>query len=319
MTTTWQSIIEAQTQISPHTVSESTPCFMPLIQLSTFHVTGDEASSFLQNLFTNDVTALAMNQSQLNGFCNAKGRLLSLFLLIRRDEHYQIVLPKSMCTILQQRLSMYILRSKVTISDMSNDMVCVGLNNAIDPASLAEFPHKLEQRNISLTQYPHAKQRHLYIGNKEHAVDLCQLLLDQQWQLASEQSWNLTDIQAGLPMIFPESKEKFTPQQVNLDLVDGVSFKKGCYPGQEVVARLHYLGKPSRRMFLASAITTDLVLSGEEITDQDTKVIGHIVQAQIDNNGTIYMLLSLKLSDITKNAFIHNTIAITHIQSLENK
>lgn len=313
MTSIWQTILKQQAQLPQNTSQGSEACFTPLIHLGILKITGVDASDFLQNLFTNDVLALDVNQSQLNGFCNAKGRLLSIFLLIRSNDHYQIILPKAMCSVLQQRLTMYVLRSKVSITDISNDVMCIGLNNS-------EKPSYFTQIEQSLIQYPNTNHQYLYLANEQDAVELCQTLLKQQWQLTSTHYWEVLDIQAGLPMIFPESKEKFTPQQVNFDLVGGVSFKKGCYPGQEVVARLHYLGKPSRRMFLAHTETTVLPPPGEEITDQNEKVIGHIVRSQLSSDNTLTMLLSLKLSDINQNAFVNgNTLAITDIQSLKSQ
>ncbi|MBE9533324.1 MAG: hypothetical protein IMF04_04305, partial [Proteobacteria bacterium] len=106
MTDTWQNILTQQQNLNDID-NDATQQFIPLPQLGMLHIAGEEAQSFLQNLLTNDVNALEINQSQLSGFCNAKGRLFSIFLLIRRDDAYQIVLPLDMCSLLLQRLSMY--------------------------------------------------------------------------------------------------------------------------------------------------------------------------------------------------------------------
>ncbi|HAO26175.1 MAG TPA: folate-binding protein YgfZ, partial [Methylophaga sp.] len=123
-------------------------------------------------------------------------------------------------------LQMFKLRSKVEVADSSEQLsVCALLGNApVDHA-------------IPLTVPSSA----LLIHSAEQMGSRIEILLDQEWQLAAEASWHISEIEAGIPLIVPESRELFTAQQVNLDLIGGVSFRKGCYPGQEVVARLHYL------------------------------------------------------------------------------
>ena len=315
MTHSWQSIVEQQQTISPNFNIKATASFMPLTQLGVLKVAGEDSQNLLQNLFTNDVASLSINQAQLSGFCNAKGRLFAIFLLIRRQDYFHIILPKSMCALLQQRLTMYVLRSKVTISDQTNDLVCVGLtqanNNQIEFLSLSNNNYQGHEYNDSLNiKLPGTVNRWLYLSPQDKADKLCQTLDEQQWQLTSEKVWDLLDIEAGLPMIFPESKEKFTPQQVNLDLVNGVSFNKGCYPGQEVVARLHYLGKPSRRMFLAEAQTDQLPAGATEVTDNEGNVAGHVVCAQHTDNNTLRLLLSLKLTEHGPKVFLAQKIPI---------
>jgi len=304
MTTSWQTILEQQNALVSDMHSLSTPNFMPLPQLGVLQVSGDEAQSFLQNLLTNDVNALAINQSQLSGFCNAKGRLFAIFQLIRREGFYQLVLPKMMCSVLQKRLSMFVLRAKVTISDESENMACIGLS----PQNKAE----LEQLELPEDMLVNDEQssRYMSVSSIKQINELLPVLQEKKWGLASNTLWEQLDIEAGIPTVFPETKEKFTPQQVNLDLVNGVSFNKGCYPGQEVVARLHYLGKPSRRMFLAEISTNDLPLAGDEITNNDGDIAGHIVRTQYKDKNTIQLLLSLKLTELKNKLFSNESVQL---------
>jgi len=301
----WQDIIEQQNTLTANIDLTSINCFIPLPQLGVLQVSGDEAQAFLQNLLTNDVNALAINQNQLSGFCNAKGRLFSIFQLIRREDYYQIVLPRTMCMILMQRLSMYILRSKVTVTAVSETMASVGLsasnNNAISKLSLPD--------DITVN-YAQDSKRSLCVAPIEQVSDLITSFNEQQWQLAANSVWDNLDIEAGIPSIFPETKEKFTPQQVNLDLVKGVSFNKGCYPGQEIVARLHYLGKPSRRMSYAETNTEEVLVAGEEVLTETGDVAGHVVHSQMKNSNTLQLLLSLKLSEQENKLFINDSIPI---------
>ena len=276
--------------------------YIPLSQLGILQVVGEEAQGFLQNLLTNDVAALMINQGQLSGFCNAKGRLFSVFFLIRREDNYQLVLPKTMCATLQQRLGMYVLRSKVTVTDVSDEYSCTGLISASNDASFLDADQ--------LALFPSEQTRFIHIGSKEHTNELVEELNSQQWQSAEETRWELLDINAGLPMVYPETKEKFTPQQVNLDTVNGVSFKKGCYPGQEVVARLHYLGTPNRRMFVATAEDLSPITLGDDITNDNGDVAGQIVRIQA-NNAKVDLLVSLKISALDSILLINETTTIT--------
>ena len=320
MTDFLQALFE-QHSVTQHTDFDDANYLMPLSQLGVLQVEGDDAGAFLQNLLTNDVAALSVNQSQLNGFCNIKGRLLAIFLLIRRADHFQIVLPRSMCAGLQQRLSMYILRSKVTITDISDNLSLIGLAHSVDPTNLnVELPeqnyHAAEQDNKLFLKLPGSINRYLCLGPTADVDTLCQKLEEQRWLLAEESSWQLLDISLGLATVLPDTKEKFTPQQLNFDLIGGVSFNKGCYPGQEIVARLHYLGKPSRRLFSANCVSDKLPEPGHELTDQEGRILGHVVNAQFSSTDNIRLLLSLKLTEKDKAMFVCNSTVVNHLQAL---
>lgn len=285
MTDYWHRLLHQQTSLAASIDLQSNAYFTPLPHLGILHIVGDEAEHFLQNLLTNDVAALKPDQSQLSGFCNAKGRLFASFIIIRRADGYQLILPKNMCHLLQQRLAMYVLRAKVTISDENNRLFCIGLITA-------------NHSQINTAQgfkHPIDNQRFLFICRQNTVEDLVAKFKKQGVQLAPQNSWQRLDIEDGLATILPESKEKFTPQQVNFDLIGGVSFSKGCYPGQEVVARLHYLGKPSRRLFIAEAETNKLPNIADEITTTDGNVAGHIVSAH-HVGSSLKLLISLKLT-----------------------
>jgi hypothetical protein len=291
MTDIWQNILEQQNSISMDSSSSISAAYVPLPQLGVLTISGEDAQSFLQNLLTNDVNALDNNQSQLSGFCNAKGRLFSVFTLIRRQDYYQMVLPRSMCSLLHQRLAMYVLRSKVTVTDDTEHFALFSIPNSdLNPIESLMLSADKYQLLLNNGQY-------LCIIPKAEIETVINTIDSLGWQIIPEASWNLASISAGLPSIVLETKEKFTPQQVNLDLVDGVSFKKGCYPGQEVVARLHYLGSPSRRMFIAHIDSGELPKAGEEVLNGSGNVAGHIVCAE-QNTDKIDLLISIKLSEL---------------------
>ncbi len=295
----WHTLIEQQPQATPKSHGNS---LIPLPSRRIIQVTGEEAKSFLQNLLTNDVNALQINQSQLSGFCNPKGRLLSIFLLIRRQDDFLIVLPAALAESISQRLNMFKLRSKVDIK-LVEDLHVLGQIHRQDEADSAEIWQGFVTEQGLIIRQPGQTPRSLLIADEQHIEALSQSL-GEQWQLAPESLWQQHDIEAGLPNIFPDSKEAFTPQQVNLDLAGGVSFKKGCYPGQEVVARLHYLGKPSRRLFLGHLKGKTLPDINSAVMDAEGETLGHVVQAQFSANESIVCQISMKLSAVGKAALI---------------
>lgn len=290
----WQTLIEQQSTLPQTGKAPEGQCLIPLPGMKLIQVSGEEAGSFLQNLLTNDVNALQVNEAQLSGFCNPKGRLLTIFQLIRRQQDYLIALPADLAEAISQRLTMFKLRSKVDIT-LTDSLHAVGLVNAESMSEETDAGLLIQQPG----QPPHA----LMICDQSQA-DLLSSWLDKGWQLGSEALWQTLTIKAGVPMIFADSKEAFTPQQVNLDLVGGVSFRKGCYPGQEVVARLHYLGSPSRRMFLASLNSSQLPAINSPVLDENGDTLGHVVQAQFESDNQLLCQLSLKLSALDKTALV---------------
>lgn len=299
----WQQLTEQQSQLSyPAAEQPEQTLLIPLPDLKLIQISGEEAASFLQNLLTNDVNALQVDQSQLSGFCNPKGRLLTIFQLVRRQQNFLILLPSDLADGIAQRLNMFKLRSKVEIS-LVDDLHAVGLLNpdtSIGPDT--EWQGQQTDDGLIIRQGGEPA-RYLLIADT-NGIDKVSGWLEQGWQLGSEALWQRLNIEAGIPMVFTETKEAFTPQQVNLDLVGGVSFKKGCYPGQEVVARLHYLGSPSRRLFLGKIHDSALPAVNTAVTDADGQTLGHVVQAQFAEDSGIVCQLSMKLSALEKTALL---------------
>jgi hypothetical protein len=314
---TWQTLTEQQTLLSTD-ADRAIPSqyLIPLPSTRLLRVSGEEASSFLQNLLTNDVNQLQPGQAQLSGLCNPKGRLLSIFQLIRRDADYIIALPADLAEAIGQRLNMFKLRSKVDIT-AADDLFALGL---VEPGFGPDTDWQGEQSEFGLmTRQPGHPARYLLLADNDNIAAI-ESQVESDWHLGHEADWQRLAIDAGLPMVFAESKEAFTPQQVNLDLVGGVSFKKGCYPGQEVVARLHYLGSPSRRLFTGLIHSDSLPPVNSVVTDDAGSTLGHLVQAQFQDKGKIICQLSMKLSAVATNAEIdgHTIEALTPLAEQES-
>ena len=289
MTAFWQDLLQQHaTDGAAYTALAETTCFMPLDHLGVLSVSGNDAQTFLQSLLSNDITLLDINGTQYSSLCTPKGRLLALFLIIRIDDNaYQLVLTRSLCEAITKRLIMYILRSKVTVSNVSDTLACLGSTHSMPSLAAGLHYHVL----------PTTTERGVVICPIAELEAVCQSFIEQQYQPQLLAYWQWLDIIAGIAKIVPETQEKFTPQQLNLDITHAVNFQKGCYPGQEVVARLHYLGKASRRLFSAEANTSVLPETGSEVMTAEGKVAGHIVSTVQQGEQDLVCLISLKLSE----------------------
>ena len=281
------------------------PQVISLDHLGIIRVQGEDAQNFLQGQLTNDITQLANKKIQLSGYCNPKGRMLAQFIIIPDRDAYILLIPKSILDKTISRLKMFILRSKVEINDMSQDYNALGLagNNIQD--SLANLIDDLPENEYDLTmtndwlvtKLPGIIPRYLVVLETRQAITLWESL-SKSVSIAGPASWNWLDIQAGLPIILPETLEEFVPQMVNLELLDAVNFKKGCYTGQEIVARMHYLGKAKRRMFRLHQDEESIPSPGTDIFDAngDTQSVGKVVNVAPSPEQGVDLLAVLQLT-----------------------
>ncbi len=221
----------------------------PLEELALIEFTGADALSFLQGQLTQDIAGLPFKQAKPAGYCTAKGRLLATMVVWRSERQAdtcRALVRADLADALVKRLSMFVLRAKVRVQRMPNPVWGLGLPAAHEAAaSEAWAVNETEAGDwIRAPQAPGgdtAIARCWFIGDvsKIEAGDL-----NTEWAAY----WRAQYICAGLPWVKAATQEMFIPQTLNLELIDGVSFTKGCYPGQEVVARSHYRGTIKRRM-----------------------------------------------------------------------
>lgn len=225
-----------------------------LSQFGILKVSGDEAQSFLQNLCSNDIKAVTPQQAQLSSLNTAKGRVLATFLIWQSGADYYLHLPAALIAPIQKKLTMYVLRAKVKIEDVSAQQVCLGIAGKDAAALLQTHIGALPQSPLAVAQHANASilrlgdERFQIFTTPEHAPALWQQLGARP---VGSPCWDWLNIRAGIPVVLPATQEQFVLQMLNLDILGGVSFKKGCYPGQEIVARMHYLGKLKQRTYLA--------------------------------------------------------------------
>jgi folate-binding protein YgfZ len=233
-----------------------------LTDLSTFgliSVSGPEAGDFLQGQLSNDLRELSETHSQLSSHCSPKGRMLANFRVLRLGERILLVLPRVQVAALRKRLQMFLLRRDAVIEDLSDELVCFGaIGVCADTAfsdrfgRLPELPNAMVQRDdAALIRAAGETPRLLFIGPPASAAALWQEAGAAGAAPADPDLWALHEIRAGIPTVLPETADAFVPQMANMQLIDGVSFHKGCYTGQEVVARMQYLGRLKRRMYHA--------------------------------------------------------------------
>ncbi len=278
-------------------------CKLPQAGLLRFD--GADAQAFLQGQLTNDLHAVTSTRSQYTGYCTPKGRLLASMLLWQCDGAYYLQLPLALCESVRKRLSQYILRSKVKASSASDDyrlFGVAGMGAAALTASLTETaPLALHQvvhgDGVSAVLLP--VQRYLVIAKASQAARVEARLLGAATESPTP-LWDSLDIEAGIPSVVAATQEQFVPQTVNFDLIGAVSFDKGCYPGQEIVARTHYLGKVKQRMVRAHITTDAAPVAGDKLyTDAfGDQASGMIVAATAAGDGACHVLAVVQSSNL---------------------
>jgi len=272
-----------------------------LDQLGIIQVTGEDAQNFLQSQLSNDIALLTSASSQLSAYCNPKGRILAQFLVVPANENYLLILPLNIIEKTLQRLRMFVMRSQVELTDVTDELICFGLiGNHTDSQelSLPENDYQLTTTQTVLSiKIPAPVDRYLIVAPVDQAILLWDSLKSKH-SFCSHHVWQWLDIQAGIPSIVKETVEEFVPQMVNLELIDGVNFKKGCYPGQEIVARMHYLGKAKRRMFKLHSDELHPPLPGTDLylNEGDGQSAGKIVAAEPAKTEGIDLLAVIRLS-----------------------
>ena len=227
--------------------------------LGLVRVAGDDAGSFLHTQLTNAVEDLKAGAARLAGYCSPKGRLLATFLMWRDAEGIVLQLSADIQAPVQKRLSMFVLRAKAKLSDITPTHAVLGLAGAGAAKALAAAGLPVpevafavaEADGVTVIRLPDgAGQPRWQLVLPAERAEAVRAALAATLQDASPALWDWLEVQSGLPRIVAATQEQFVPQMINFELVGGVNFRKGCYPGQEIVARSQYRGTLKRRMWL---------------------------------------------------------------------
>jgi len=241
-------------------------------------VIGEDSESFLQSQFSNDVKKIQDESVQINAYCQHQGKIIAIIWVFKRNENYYLSIPNELKTIVLSKLNMFKLMSKVEIEDLSDKVYQYGLIKEDNKKSF-----KISD-NLSLLT-----TREILTNIKDSS------------------HWEMACINESLPEIYLNISEKHIPQAFNLDIDQmGISFTKGCYPGQEVVARMHYLGKPKRRLF---RFTSNFQVSiGDSLDVKNSKSLkssGLVIRVAKDDN-MFYFLGIFEVSYVNDQIFLNN-------------
>lgn len=290
LTTRFGAVSEASGQLRFPTPAMPTDCrLFDLSHLGLISATGPEAGEFLQGQLTNDVRELSERHTHLTAHCSHKGRVIALFRAMRLGETFYLQAPAERIAPTLERLKRFRLRAKVSLEDASDALIRIGIagRSAADLLSQQGLP--IPERDNGLERYdalgiirlPAPVPRFELLGPFAEISALWQALAPQAYP-AQAVDWRRLDIEAGVPNVYDRTAELFVPQMLNLQLIDGVSFHKGCYTGQEVVARMQFLGRLKRRMYLAEVESPTPPQPGDELfspTSTSQQTDGWVVDA----------------------------------------
>jgi len=288
-----------------------TPLISPLSGFALLAISGNDRHSYLHGQFINDLNLIEKPAAQLSGWCNPKGQLITNFLIINTGTSYLLMFKEDIKEFVQKRLSMFVMRSDVTIKDISESSPMVGLANSNDLSSLApDIPTNpgaiLAIAGLIIICLPDSSGRYLIIGSIEALINKLSEL-NNSLTMTDSSVWNLLDILAGLGWITSTTKEQFLPQMLNLDALKGLSYQKGCYTGQEVIARLHYRGKVKKRLHLIKS-KSQLLVGGHLNPEQSGNNVGTIINSAMHPDECCYALAVIEMDNTHDKLFFdHQT------------
>ena len=272
---------------SDHESATDNDCICDLSYFSTIVIAGGDANEFLQGQFTNDVDKVDEHNSQLSGFCNNKGRMIANYRLFQHQSNYFINIREDLVELSIKHLQNYVLRAEVGIQDISEQLIHIGISGKNAEALLASYIDNLDPTvdsvsfndNYIAIRIAGSTPRYEIFCSFEHAVKLWEELATNT-KVVNSKYWDYLNIINGLPLIDSVTSEEFVPQMANMELVNGISFEKGCYTGQEIVARTHFLGKQKRRTYHIGITTKTEPKVGEQLateTSTENQYIGTLV------------------------------------------
>ena len=270
-----------------------------LAQYGMLSCTGDEARAFLHAQLTNDVTGLAADAARRAGWCSAKGRLLATFLVIPQEDGFLLQVSQDLATPVAKRLAMFILRAKAKLADVSGGWAQFGIWGPSAEERLAALGLRAPAAELGVSRGRDAlvvrvdAQRYLVALPVARRAQALAALGD-----AGSGAWALEEIRAGRPMVVQATQDLFVPQMVNLERLGAVDFKKGCYPGQEVVARTQYRGVLKRRMIRARVASLAAPAADVFAEDSPGQASGTVVNAAPVPEGGSELLAVVQISSL---------------------
>lgn len=279
-----------------------------LSHLGLLEISGADAVAFLQGQVTNDVKLLVgqdnISHAHYTAYCNPKGRILALFLAFAHYDHIHLQLNRELLEPIMKRLKMYVMRSKVEIKDVSDCIVKFGLNGQEAASMLVPLFSKTPTQDYELVSLENGVILKLPSFNDDARFEIFTdatnapiiwEALKTNCQVVEKQHWDWLEIHAGIPDVELKTQEQFVPQMLNLDILNAINFKKGCYTGQEIVARTHYLGSVKRRTYLASIHSNSAPQPGDKVLDATQNEVGQFVRVAPNLQDGFDVLIEMRI------------------------
>ncbi|MGH8378277.1 MAG: YgfZ/GcvT domain-containing protein [Gammaproteobacteria bacterium] len=305
MNPAWRTFLDqhALRDAQPETAALTIRAIMTaLSEEGLIKIEGADARTFLQGQLSSDIEALTPEQGQFSSWNSPKGRVLTLLRLFLHDGAIYMALPAALTAPILKHLSMYVLRSKVTLSDASDELAGLGLAGDSAPGLLqkAGLPvpatayQTIPRDQITLMRLHGETPRYACYGSAHQLIALAkQLQLDARW--IGNETWSLFRILASEPVIYPQTSNKFVAQMLNLPNLGAISFKKGCYTGQEIIARAQHRGGIKRHLQRAYCAAKTVVSPGTPVhAKENGQAVGEVVDARRDADGIWQMLIVLQ-------------------------
>ena len=294
----WESVFKDYSIEIKEYAESNTPAATPITSFAILKISGNDRYSFLQNQFTNKLTEKKI--CQLSAWCNPKGKVITNFIIINIGESYLLIFKKDLKDYLHKKLNQYIFRSEVFIDDVSSTFFLLGLSNTSKVKTeyfvIPENEGDIEFFNESyITRLPDSSGRYLIVGDIKIIKNISYELKNTV-DFVGYSNWEKLDILSKVVWIDFNNKEKYLPQMINLDELNAISFKKGCYSGQEVVAKVHYLGKIKRTLKLVSS-KHELYSENYVFAGNSEKKVGDIINSSTIPSGEDFFALAVIESD----------------------
>lgn len=268
--------------LSPRITATTNVTLVPLLSESVLSVTGADSQKFLQGQTTTDFREVTANTSRLGCLCNLKGRAVLSFRALQWGEHIHLLVDQSLLTTARTTLQKYIIFSKAQLS--TPDMAIVGVCGADSAAWLQQQFDLCPSENDAVVS--NEQVAIVRLSAQRYLLLLTSAALAHYWptvttdvSLADLNTWRLAQIADGEAQVFANSSEQFQPQELNFPQLNGVSYNKGCYTGQEIVARLYFRGKLKNWTHRFVAKITTLPAINSAIVNPDGQTVGHVVLA----------------------------------------
>lgn len=273
--------------------------FYELTDMGLIKISGVDAQKFLQGQLTCDVFTMQNGSASFAAHCNPQGRVVSLFYLFLWNGSYYLLMQRAMLTIAMMSLKKFSVFFKTEITDVSDEFMLAGVASHTVNAD-------------DLLSIPVLNNRHILVGDRSVIKRMQQ---DLHLETSLLNHWHYLNILAGIPTIYPETTGKFLPHEINLQCLNAISFDKGCYTGQEIIARMHYRGKLKNQMYVAEVAGEYVSQPGMDIYASEGKVAGTVVAITQDVYNKQKFLLVI-VNDVKQNLYL--TTDVNSVLAIKN-